>query len=144
MKRKRKVRGQAIVELAILFPFLLLIVVGGIIDFGFAFYNLITLQEIANDAAIYAAENKAGGESSNTVETFVLEKKPAWWSGNMTVSVTTPTVAPGVSSKKVVISYDSPVYTPFWQTTVQAFSGNESMRLAVMAVYQIPNCVAKR
>ena len=39
MKRKKK-KGQAIVEMAILFPVFLLVIVGGVVDFGFAFYNM--------------------------------------------------------------------------------------------------------
>ncbi|GAB1353812.1 hypothetical protein MASR1M12_25500 [Erysipelotrichia bacterium] len=44
MKRKKN-KGQAIVELALVFPFFLLIILGGIIDFGFAFYNYVTLRD---------------------------------------------------------------------------------------------------
>ncbi|MFZ2957785.1 MAG: TadE family protein [Candidatus Ozemobacteraceae bacterium] len=143
-RRRQRHSGQAIVEMAFLLPFFLLIVVGGIIDFGFAFYHVLTIQEMANDAALFAAESKPGGQSSRVVESYILEKKPVWLNGFFQTIATTTEIASGVIGEKVLLSYDYPLMTPFWQTTAQAFTGNATMRVAAMAVYQVPNRVVTR
>lgn len=144
MKRNRRKKGQSLVELALVFPFFLLIVVGGIIDFGFAFYNFLTLQQITNDTAQWAAEIlKTEDESA------ILDKgnalKPTWWSKPYTVQ--RPEwydLATGGRYVKIVITYNSPTYTPFYQTMLQATSGDPTLKLAAMASYKIPEFVTTR
>lgn len=147
MRLKRK-SGQAIVEMAVLFPFFLLIIVGGIIDFGFAFYNFITLQQVANDAAFYAAEGngKAGIADQSDINSFVQERKPFWWSGELSVSSYQEVQLDGGEArvKRVYLSFVSPMYTPFYQTMFEAVSGNAGLPLSVLAAYQVPKVVAAR
>lgn len=143
-------RGQALIELAILFPFFLLIIIGGIVDFGFAFNNFVTLQEIANSAAQYGAEgNGHDGVSALLIAQYATNKKPAWWTGTLTVnSVTTVDKADqdGTTYKVKVIrmTYLSPVYTPFYQTMFQGATGAPSIPLSVMAAYQVPTAASVR
>ena len=142
MKRTNKNRtGQAIVEMAVIFPFFLLIVIGGLIDFGFAFYNYLTLQQIAADAARYGAEGNGNkGLSHQQIRDFAFTRKPVWWTGNFVI----PPVVDVKSSdgeatiRKVYLVYDSPVMTPFYVTMFDAVSGIHSLRLSVAAAYQIP------
>ena len=129
------------VELAVIFPFFLLIVMGGLIDFGFAFFNYLTLQQIAADAARYGAEgNGSRGLSDQQIRDFVFSRKPAWWSGNFLIPpvVDVKTSDGEATVRKVYLVYDSPVMTPFYVTMVQAVSGMDSLRLSVVAAYQIP------
>lgn len=49
-KRKRRESGQAIVEFALVLPFFLLLVMG-ILDFGWLFYNYISVENSARNAA---------------------------------------------------------------------------------------------
>jgi len=140
MKRK-KTKGLAIVELALVFPFFLLIILGGIIDFGFAFYNYVTLQGLANDAAAWAADNKF--LSSESVSDFVngvngSTKKPTWMKKQITATVDVINLTSGVQLVRVNLNYDSPVYTPFYQTMFSATVGSPSISLGTMAAYQIP------
>lgn len=137
MKRKKN-KGQAIVELALVFPFFLLIILGGIIDFGFAFYNYVTLQGLANDAAAWAADNKV--LSSGSVSDFVngSTKKPTWMKKQITAAVDVINLTSGVQLVRVNLNYDSPVYTPFYQTMFSATVGSPSISLGTMAAYQIP------
>ena len=145
--RRRRKSGQAIVEMAVLFPFFLLIIVGGIIDFGFAFYNFLSLQQIANNAAQFAAEGKSDGLASPDsppndaqVIEFITSKKPQWWTGTLqTHPIISVTTSDGLAQiKKVYITYESPVYTPFYQTMLGSLTGNGSIRLTVLAAYQRP------
>jgi Flp pilus assembly protein TadG len=142
MKRKRR-NGQAIVEMALLFPLFLLVIVGGIIDFGFAFYNSLTLQQIANDTSQWAADRKI--TSSSEITSYAMNRKPSWWNRPYTVlppeTVTTTT---GARLLKVTVSYDSPTYTPFYQTMMGAVSGSPNIKLRAMAAYQIPVVLGPR
>jgi len=148
MIRKRR-KGQSLVEMAVIFPFFLLVVVGGIIDFGFTFFNFLTLQQIANDTARYAAEGNgvSGITDQGAIQTYANSKRPTWWTGQFTVhprEILTLTEAGAAQAVKVILSYESPTYTPFYQTMLGAISGTRSIRLAVIASYQIPQYVATR
>lgn len=146
MLRKRK-KGQAIVELALVFPFFLLIIVGGIIDFGFAFYNFLTLQQLANDTAQWAADSRISSDSA--ISNFVNSKKPTWWNGTFTLYTVErlPLATTGGSLSTVIrirLGYDSPTYTPFYQTMLNATTGNSSISLSAMASYKEPQHVRTR
>ncbi|MBF0499515.1 MAG: pilus assembly protein [Candidatus Riflebacteria bacterium] len=141
MNRKKR-RGQGMVELAFLFPFFLLVIVGGIIDFGFAFYNLVTLQEIANDAAQFAAESNghSGVSDVTAIQAHVNASVPQWW-GTVTASSTDiviPGSNPATTCKRVLLSYPSRTYTPFYQTMLHAVAGSTAINLQAVAVYQVP------
>ena len=132
----KKRRGQALVEFALVFPFFLLIVIGGIIDFGFAFYNHLTLQQIANNTAKYAAYNR-----SNTIKTseYANSQKPKWWDGNFSVYPAEPqNMKTGGKIYKVIISYDCPAYTPFYKTMYKVTSGTQYIKLYAQAAYKAP------
>lgn len=149
MFRKRRRKGQAIVEMALVFPFFLLIVVGGLIDFGFAFYNYLSLQQIANDAAQWGAESLGNGQvqSNSAIVAHANNQRPAWWTGAFTVN--TPSLEPlttDTGSNAIVVSmtYESPTFTPFYQIIFQATSGAPSIRLAARAAYKIPDFIMTR
>lgn len=62
-KRFRKESGQATVEFALVLP-LLLVVLVGMIDFGFAFNYWIQETQLASEGARYAAVNRVPGGGS--------------------------------------------------------------------------------
>lgn len=148
MFRKKKRKGQAIVEMALVFPFFLLIIVGGIIDFGFAFYNFLSLQQIVNDTSQWAAESQgsSGVPSASEIITFANSKRPNWWVGAFTVA---PPEIKDLSSTggqyvSIVMTYESPTYTPFYQIIFQATGGDASIKLAAQAAYKIPELITTR
>lgn len=145
LRKRKKTKGQAIVEMAIVFPFFLLIIVGGIIDFGFAFYNYISLQQIANDTAQWATDNyQASSVTTAMISQHATGRKPAWWKGNFTVTPKISQLPTGEKTVEVFLSYESPTYTPFYQTMFRAASGNSSIKLTSKAVYKIPEFVITR
>ncbi len=132
----KKRKGQALVELALVFPFFLLIVIGGIIDFGFAFYNNLTLQQIVNNTAKYAAYN-----SANTLQTsqYANSQKPKWWDGSFSVYPSEPKeMETGGKIYRVAISYDCPAYTPFYKIMYKATNGTQYIKLYANAAYKAP------
>jgi len=130
------------VELALVFPFFLLIIVGGIIDFGFIFYNFLSLQQIANDTAQRGAERE---ETSTDIIEHGNALKPSWWTGSYSVQPPEwEDLTSGGRILKVLVTYDCPTYTPFYQTLFSATSGNPTMKLSAMAAYKIPENIKDR
>ena len=144
LKRKNK-RGQSIVEMSLIFPLFLLIIVGGIVDFGFAFYNILALQQVANDAAVTGAEKNM---SDDQIRNFIANygTPPISWNqtGIYTANVSTITMSDGSHMKRVELTYKSKTYTPFYQTALNAITGGNHINLRTRAVYKVPNTVRNR
>lgn len=151
MSKQIKRKGQSLVELALVLPVLLMILLGGIVDFGYAFYNYITLQQIANDAAMFAINPYIPGETLPNptgqtdveVRKFAQAKMPANWGTipasdivlQMTTKVDDNYPTKPLYYRRVTLTYRSPLYTPFWK----AFWANIPLRAS--AIYQVPRSV---
>ena len=145
MQKNKRKKGQAIVEMAILFPVFLLVIVGGIVDFGFAFYNMLALQQVANDSSFASAErNLSEAQTLEYISNY--STPPVGWhnSGIYTVSISTINMTDGSNMKKVELEYNSKVYTPFYQTIVNTITGNDYLVLKTQASYKIPNNIRNR
>ena len=143
-KRKRK-RGQSIVEMSLIFPFFLLIVVGGIVDFGFAFYNILALQQLVNDAASNAAEKNMNDTQINNYIAQYSSPPVSWHqAGIYEATISNVNMADGSVMKRVDITYKSKTYTPFYQTALNAINGNDYLTLRTQATYKVPNTVRNR
>ena len=145
MHRLNRKKGQSIVEMSLLFPLFLLVIVGGIVDFGFAFYNVLALQQVANDAALTGAEKNM---TDDQIRTFIANysSPPVSWNkpGIYNATVTTIQMQDGSRMKRVELSYESKTYTPFYQTALNAVSGKNSISLRTFATYKVPNTVRNR
>lgn len=145
MNRRKKSRGQAIVEMALVFPFFLLVIIGGLIDFGFAFYNFITLQQLANDTAQWAADKEVVITDTTAVDAHLTTIRPTWWTGAFTLHpITSTDLTTGGKTINILLTYESPTYTPFYQTMFSATTGNSSIRLSAMAAYKVPEFIKTR
>lgn len=157
--------GQAIIELALLMPLFLLVVVAGILEFGLIFYNAITLQQIANNVAQYAAEATPSPDSSgyySRIDSIANEcnyqlakqrsKLALAYSSELTdqyrtiiVKPTDPdgqvTVPEGgiVKTWKITIEFKSPLLTPLYSylAGVLSDSGNPYFPLRARAIYPV-------
>jgi Flp pilus assembly protein TadG len=69
--RKRGERGQAMLEMALLAPWVLLLFIG-ILDWGFYSYALISMQSAARTAALYTSSSSTTVADSATACTLVL------------------------------------------------------------------------
>ena len=144
LKRKRK-RGQSIVEMSLLFPLFMLVIVGGIVDFGFAFYNILALQQVANDTASNAAEkNMSDAQIRNYISQY--SAPPISWheSGIYKATINTLNMSDGSTMKRIALEYNSKTYTPFYQTAINAITGNNYIVLRTQATYKVPNTVRNR
>jgi len=156
-KRHRipKTRGQALVEFALIFPFFLVIVVGGMVDFGMVFYSVVTLQQMANDTAQHAVEgppNAGGTINTSMVHQFAMDQKPQWWpNANLSDTCAKSLLEPGSTALgtedayivTVTLRYDMQLFTPFWSTMISATTGSDKFPLVARAVYRIPNVVRR-
>lgn len=139
MLRFNKKRGQSIVEMSLLFPLFLLIVVGGIVDFGFAFYNMLALQQVANDAACIGAElHMQIDEVKNYIKNH--SSPPMSW---QEAGIYTPIVKylsmeeEGEVLLSVELRYKSRTYTPFYQTALNATTGDDYLPLHTQVAYKL-------
>ena len=132
----RRKKGQAIVEMALVFPFFLLIIVGGIIDFGFAMYNALTLQQIANDSAQWAADKQI--TETTAITNYITGKKPGWWQGKFAdPNIELVALESGGTVIRIGLGYESPTYTPFYQAMLSGVKGSPSINLSALASYKI-------
>jgi len=88
----KREKGQSIVEFALVLPLILLIVCG-IIDFGWLFYNQLTLNNACRDAARYAVVNATKSDLVSAVdEKAEQESRGLFKKGiNTQVTFTNPT-----------------------------------------------------
>ncbi len=151
MSKQIKRKGQSLVELALVLPVLVMILLGGIVDFGFAFYNFITLQQIANDAAMFAINPyipgqtlpSPTGQTDDEVRTFTQAKIPANWGAipasdidlQTTTKVDDTYPTKPLYYRRVTLTYRSPLYTPFWKAVWA------DIPLRASAIFQVPRSV---
>lgn len=114
-------RGHAVMEAALLMPWVLFLFVGAF-DFGFYNYSLINTQNAARVAAWYASQTKATAADAATACTYALAELQAM--PNVGTGVTTCAAAPvvvtatqvngadGSEATQVTVTFTSPQLIP--------------------------------
>jgi Flp pilus assembly protein TadG len=95
-------RGQTLVEFALLLPVLLLIL-GGMIDFGLVYHEQLVMTAAAREGARVAVVN---GDGKTAAETYARNASIRPSTVQATVSFTTQT---GTTEKTVVVTVTNPV-----------------------------------
>jgi Flp pilus assembly protein TadG len=85
-ERRRRQEGQALVEFALVLPFLLMIVLG-IIQFGILFHNYLTLTDAVRAGARQAAVNRTDPNPEGKAEARVRQSASKLDQGELDVSV---------------------------------------------------------
>jgi len=123
-------KGQSIVEVAILFPILILLLMG-VMDLGRAYYATVALNDAAEEGAMYAAidpenlteiQNRAVHASSGLI-TFETDNVARVPSSGFTAG----------APVTVTVTYDFELYTPI----IQTFVGSGAIALRGQAVNAI-------
>ncbi|MBE0450529.1 MAG: pilus assembly protein [Clostridia bacterium] len=105
----KKEDGQAMVELALILPVLLLIIMG-IFEFGFMFNNYLTVSNVSREAARYAS---LGGTDAQAVAR-ATEIAPNLDASRLTIVITPTQSSRGRGdSLEVVVTYQYSLLTPF-------------------------------
>jgi Flp pilus assembly protein TadG len=116
MSRHAAGRGQALVELALVLP-LLLVLLMGVVDVGRIVFMQIALRDAAQEGATYAAfESVPASTVGNRVRTS--SNAPEVTAAAVTIACT---VAPAPGTVTVTVSYDLPLITPLAQVLGATF-----------------------
>ena len=85
-RKKYKEKGQALVEMALILPVLLLLLCG-IIDFGWISYNKLSVSYVSREGARYAAVHASDANAVELVQDKVLLAAPEYLQDKIAVTV---------------------------------------------------------
>ena len=128
-------RGQAVVELALILPVVLLCCMG-MLDFGRGLNAWVVMQNAAREGAFYAAKNSADPTLANDVKTVVLaEASPLLTAATVSnIVISGPSNVDGTLIEKtdgVTVVYN-------FQLTTPLFSGRSIVLRAAAAAPEGP------
>lgn len=126
---KKSQAGQAMVEMALVLP-ILLILVGGILDFGWLFYNKVALNNAAREGARYAAIHYAPASSWYTDTVNIMNSSYVGVSGAVAM-VTNPLN----SQITATMTADVPILTGVASTIL----GTDSIAMTGSCVMRLEN-----
>lgn len=152
-RSQRNSRGQSLVEMALILPFLLAFV-GGATDFARAFQASITLESSVRNAAeyvaLYSADSTAAGTDAKRVVCLESTGVPGYTPGtgpdpdenctNPTVAVATfgvSTTDPGASVKYPIGTAKVTASVPFQTLLPYPFLPNGTWTLGADATYSV-------
>jgi Flp pilus assembly protein TadG len=114
-RRKSNSKGQSMVELAIVLPILLLVVCG-IIDFGWVFSNSMITSYGTREGARFGTIVADKSDAAAQIKDRVFAVTPAFsHSGMVVTTVFTNTAIPQDGDVKVTVKYTFPLLTPMAQ-----------------------------
>ena len=121
----RRSRGQSLAEFAIVFPVLMLIL-GGIIQFGIIFWGQNTLTQIARDTGRWAATQQActsppvdvlGTARTIAASSSLIGNSTGWGNANVVVSWSGTPCPPAnnqdVAYVTITLHHQVPIFFPF-------------------------------
>lgn len=132
----RDSRGAAVVEFAIIFPVLAMLVFG-VIDFGRAFFLRTNLVAAAREGARSGATmaNPCLGASTTAIQARVQQYVTSFGGGAVTAGVTTPGACASAAVTNVVVTISNYAFTPV--TPVFRFINyTAAIRITVAATYR--------
>ncbi len=119
MRRCRRESGQSLVEVALVFPVLLMLLLG-LLDFGRAFYAVVSLRDAADEGAAYASLDPSN--TAEIVQRAVAASPRLVQITEDGVTVHQPAViAPG-QAITVTVQAEMMILTPFVQGLVEGGS----------------------
>ena len=119
IRRLRNESGQAMVEFAVTLPILIMILCG-IIDYGWIITNQNSIDHSAREGARYAIVNSVQAGAVESIKTYTKSLAPSGITENLTVDVTfTNPGNPRLGDVIVEVSGDVQVLTPITGVFVQ-------------------------
>ena len=133
LKKKNLVqneKGQAVVELALMLPILMLIICG-IIEMGWLFSNKLMLSNISREGARFGVIYSLDSNQLQDIRDKVLSLIPAYAQNEVTVNVSySDTITPRRGDIVVDVTYQAHTLTPF--TDIFASNGYQLSSKCVM------------
>lgn len=127
-------KGQAVVEFALVLPFFLLIIVGGIIDFGVGINNYITLQNLISSSAEWGAKY---GKNQKEIEQFINNNKPQSLN-NIEFKSEIIKLQTGGSVLKISAYCIIPAITPFYKIITNNLTNTHGIKISTASAFKIP------
>ncbi|UWG99179.1 pilus assembly protein [Dehalobacter sp. DCM] len=119
LKKIKGNKGQAVAEFALILPILLLIL-GGIIDFGWIMMNQNAVDHSAREGARYAIVHAIEPNAVTNIQNYTKALTPSFISGSLVVTVTfSNTTYPREGNVTVLTSSDVSILTPIVGVFVQ-------------------------
>ncbi|MHB1455140.1 MAG: TadE/TadG family type IV pilus assembly protein [Saccharofermentanales bacterium] len=126
-------KGQAIVELAIAIPVLLLVLCG-IIDFGWIFSNKMVITYCSREGARYGTVNAAAQYSEEDIAQRVMDVAPDYLKDNLNVAVTYTDIYDVRSGDvEVEVRYTVRALTPI----TGIFFDNQEVELVAVSIMKV-------
>lgn len=124
-RKLKKENGQAVVELAITLPILIMILCA-IIDFGWLFNNQIMIDNCSREGARYAIVHSS--ETVATIKNYTRSVAPSYLSDALTINVVyaNGNVTVGVNGNVDVLT---PIVGVFTQGQTLALSSSSTMKV---------------
>lgn len=147
INRNKAERGQSLVEVALTFPILLLIL-SGMIDLGRLYFTYVALEDVVGEAALYLSINPGcryetdnpdplvANECANPNNAYYRAKTAAGWEvdwSRVTLELETPGVYGVGDPVKAKIRYSFLLMTPLFPKT----GGLNQMQLSTLATQVI-------
>ncbi|MDP4120101.1 MAG: TadE/TadG family type IV pilus assembly protein [Bacillota bacterium] len=117
LSKFKEEQGQSMVEFALVIPLLLLLILG-IIDFGWIYHSKIQLDDASNIGARYAITLDNSQTSQNQIKSQIYSALPNVPQSNLTITITYSSGTTG----NVTISINENVTPPGPLTNVFAFN----------------------
>ena len=132
----RDSRGAAVVEFAIIFPVLAMLIFG-VIDFGRAFFLRTNLVAAVREGARSGAANEFActGAGVTAIQARVQQYVTSFGGGSVTAGVTTPGNCAGGAVTNVVVTITNYTFTPV-TPVFRLINYTAALRITVSATYR--------
>ena len=116
-KKEKGEDGQAMVEFALILPIFLLILCG-IIDFGWLFYNQLSLNNACREGARYAFVHTAAGDNTKAIEEHIDNTTTTVFANDVRIEIiysnpTDPVTGDVTVNLEAEINFLTPVLSTF-------------------------------
>jgi Flp pilus assembly protein TadG len=111
IRKFKNEKGQAFVELAIVLP-LLLMILCGIIDYGWIFTNQNIIDHCAREGARYAIIHAEDSGAITEITNYTKALAPSNISNSLIITVTFTNSSPRLGDVKVKVNRDTEALTP--------------------------------
>lgn len=112
MKRIKRENGQAAVEFALVLP-VLLIILCGIIDFGWLFYNKLALSNTCREGARFAVVNTGADFSNSKIRAKINDVIPGSLDDDLDIDIVySVPLEPLTGDVTITLTTEMPILTP--------------------------------
>lgn len=140
LKKIKREKGQALLEFALVLPMLLLIVCG-ILDFGWIYYNQLAIANSAREGARFAVVSTvpepgdtSNADRDNRIKAKILEVTPATIKSNLVITITySDLIAPVNGDVTIKLTSKLKVLTP----VAGVFYGGQEKNISAKVVMKV-------